>query len=294
MARIKVGLYHVAVTNDPPRTIRDVLAAVGALPNDASRARTLSENEPVRPRRLDPQEDHCSGEFTRIQVVAELPLSNAAGQEDTLRFNPGDPTPCDHTAFLFDYMSNVLHIDEHASGVTHAAFARYIQAVGELQSVVATPIIALDEMIKFERQQTFSKITVSLAGMDNAEYLRNLGFDQPQIMALTQFLRAPKLKLEAKITSRRRDPEGLDRVRETVNALLRLPRKQLKKLIVEGHEDGGADFPVDFIKGRIKYEVNLGEGPIADADRHRTVREAWMQNRDALRNRFRPDANQQG
>jgi hypothetical protein len=294
VAKIKVGLYHVAVTNDPPQTVREVLVAVGALPNDASRARTISENEPVRPRRLDLQQDYCFGEFTRIRVLNELALSNAAGQENVLHFNPGDPTPCDHTPFLFDYLSNVLHLDEHASGVTHSAFARYVQTVGELQSVIATPIINLDEMIKFERQQTFSKITVSLAGMDNAEHLRHLGFDQQQIMALTQFLAAPKLKIEAKITSRKRDPEGLDRIRETVTALLRLPPKQLKKLVVEGREDGGDDFPVDLIKGRIKYEVDvdLNQGGIADAERHRAVREAWIRNRDELRNRFRPNPNQ--
>ena len=297
MARIKVGLYHVAVRHDPPKTVREVLVAVGALPDDASRARTISENEPLRPRTLNLQQDHCSGEFTRIRLVNELPLSNAAGREDTLHFGPDDPTPCDHTAFLFDYESNVLHVDEHQGGVTHAAFGRYIQAVGELQSVVATPILKMDEMIKFQRQQTFSRITVSLAGMDDAEHLRNLGFNQEQIMALTDFLSAPKLKLEARITSRRRDPEGLSRIRETVNALLNLPSRQLKKLIVEGREEGAEeDFPVDLIKGRIKYEVevNLDQGGIADADRHRAVREAWIRNRDELRARFRPEANQQG
>jgi hypothetical protein len=297
MARIKVGLYHVAVTNDPPKTVREVLTVVGALPNDASRARTISENEPVRPRSLNLQQDHCSGEFTRIQVVNELALSNAAGREDTLRFGPGDPTPCDHTPFLFDYMSNVLHIDEHYGSVTHAAFARYVQAVGECHSVAALPIISLDAMTKYARQQTFSRITVSLAGMDNAEYLRNLGFNQRQILDLTDFLQAPKLKLEASITSRKHDPEGLNRIRETVEALLSLPSKQLKKLIVEGREeDGTEDFPVDLIKSRIKYElqVNLEQGGIADADRHRAVREAWIRNRDELRNRFRPEANQQG
>ena len=294
MARIKVGLYHVAVTNDPPKTVRDVLTAVRALPNDESRARTISENEPVRPRVLNLSEDHCTGEFTRIQIMNELSLSNVAGREATLTFGPDDPTPCDHTAFLFDYPSNVLFIDEHSGGVTHAAFARYIQSVGELRSVTATPIMTMDAMIQYARQQTFSKITVSLAGMDRADYLRNLGFDQPQILALTDFLQAPKLKLEASITSRRKDPEGLNRIRETVTALLRLPPKQLKKLIIEGREEGGTvDFPVDLIKNRMKYEVNLGEGPIADASRHRTVRDAWIAHRDELRNRFRPEPNQQ-
>lgn len=297
MARIKVGLYHVAVTNDPPKTVREVLAAVDALPNDASRARTISENEPVRPRILDAQQDHCAGEFTRIQIVNQLQLSNTAGQEKILKFEPGDPTPCDHTAFLFDYASNVLHIDEHYGGVTHAAFARYVGAVGELQSVAATAIISLDAMIKYARQKTFSKITVSLAGMDNAEHLRNLGFNQQQIIALTDFLSAPKLKLEASITSRKRDPDGLNRIKETVAALLSLPSKQLKKLVVEGREEGGSeDFPVDLIKGRLKYEleVNLEKGGIADADRHRAVREAWTRNRDELRNRFKPEPSQPG
>jgi hypothetical protein len=192
-------------------------------------------------------------------------------------------------------MSNVLHIDEHSGGVTHAAFARYVQAVGEVRAVSALPIFRLDAMIKYARQQTFSKITVSLAGMDNAEHLRNLGFNQEQIMGLTEFLSAPKLKLEASITSRRQDPEGLNRIRETVTALLNLPPTQLKKLVVEGREeDGTEDFPVDLIKGRIKYELNLEQGGIADADRHRAVREAWIQNRDELRNRFRPEPNQQG
>lgn len=295
MGRIKVGLYHVVVRNESPKTVREILAAVGELPNDASRARTISENEPVRPRNLSVQQDHVFGEFTRIQVLNELALSNTAGLEDTLRFSPGDPTPCDHTAFLFDYLSNVLHIDEHAGCVTHAAFARYVQSVGEVQSVSATPIVSIEEMIKYERQQTFSKITVSLAGMDNADLLRNLGFNQQQIMALTDFLGAPRLKFEAKITSRKHEPEGLHRVRETVDALLRLPPKQLKKLVVEGREEeGGADFPVDLIKGRMKYEVevNSGEGGIADADRRRAVREAWTQNRDELRNRFRPESYQ--
>src|ERR1700681_1256064 len=129
MARIKVGLYHIAVTNDPPKTVRKVLMAVGALPNDESRARTISENEPIRPRQLDLRQDHCFGQFTRIQLVGELALSNTAGRENTIRFGPGDPTPCNHTAFLFDFQSNVLHIDEHQGAVTHAAFARYIQAV---------------------------------------------------------------------------------------------------------------------------------------------------------------------
>jgi hypothetical protein len=297
MARIKVGLYHIAVTNDPPKTIREVLTAVGALPNDESRARTISENEPIRPRQLDLQQDHCSGQFTRIQLLGELALSNTAGRENTIRFGPGDPTPCNHTAFLFDFRSNVLHIDEHQGAVTHAAFARYVQAVGELRSAVATPIISLDAMTKYNRQRTFSKITVNLAGMDNAEYLRNLGFNQQQILSLTDFLSAPKLKLEASITSRKKDPEGLNRIRETVSALLSLPPKQLKKLVVEGREeDGTADFPVDLIKGRMKYEleVNLDQGGIADADRSRAVREAWIRNRDELRNRFRPEANQQG
>lgn len=267
---------------------------VGALPNDASRARLISQNEPVRPRSLDLNPDHCTGEFTRIQVLNELPLSNTAGREDTLRFGPDDPTPCNHTVFLFDYMSNVLHIDEHYGSVTHAAFARYIQAVGELRSVSATPIIGIDAMIKYHRQETFSKITVSLAGMDNAEYLRGLGFNQTQILALTDFLSAPKLKLEASITSRRQDPEGLGRVRETVEALLHLPPKQLKKLVVEGREkDGTDDFPVDLIKGRMKYEIELelDQGGISDADRYRAVREAWTRNRDELRERFRPEPN---
>jgi len=298
MPRIKVGLYHVAVKNDPARTVREVLTAVGAMPNDVSRARTISENEPVRPRSLNLQEDHCSGVFTRIRILRQLALSNAAGREDTLRFQPGDPTPCDHTPFLFDYRSNVLHIDEHAGGVTHAAFARYIQSVGELQSVQASVIISQEDLIRFQRQQTFSKITVSLAGMDNAEYLRNLGFDQRQIMALTHFLGSPKLKLEASITSRKREPEGLNRIKETVAALLTLGPKQLKKLVVEGREDEETqDFPVDLIKGRIRYEVDVNlnqEGEIADADRHAAVREAWIRNRDALRQRFRPEANQQG
>jgi hypothetical protein len=289
MARIKVGLYHVAIRNDPPATVRQVLTVVGALPNDASRARTISQNEPVRPRNLNLQEDHCSGEFTRIQLVTELPLSNSAGREATLTFGPDDPTPCDHTAFLFDYTSNVLHIDEHQGHVTHAAFARWVQVVGELEAVAASPIISLDAMMKYERQQTFSKITVSLAGMDNAEYLRSLGFNQQQILSLTDFLSAPKLKLEASITSRKRDPEGLNRIRETVAALLSLPSKQLKKLVVEGREeDGTKDFPVDLIKGRMKHEeeVNSEQGGIADADRHRAVREAWIRNRDELRRRF--------
>jgi hypothetical protein len=295
MARVKVGLYHVAVHHDPPTTVRQVLAAIGALPNDASRARTISENEPVRPRRLDLQPEYCEGEFTRIQLVDEMPLSNTAGRESVLQFAPGDPQPCDHTVFLFDYLSNVLHIDEHRGAVTHSGFARYIQAVGELQGVLATAIISQDAMIRFARQENFSKITVSLAGMDDAGYLRNLGFNQETILALTNLFHAPKLKLEMSISSRRRDPEGLGRIRETVTALLNLPSKQLKKLIVEGREDGGAeDFPVDLIKGRIKYEteVNLEEGRIADAQRYRAVREAWTRNRDELRQRFRPDPNQ--
>lgn len=291
MARIKVGLYHVAVRHDPPRNVRDVIAAVGTLPNDASRARTLSENEPFRPRRLDIQADHCIGEFTRIRAVNELPLSNAAGREDVLRFEPGEPAPCDHTVFLFDYLSNVLHIDEHPHGVTHAGFARYIQAVGELASVVATAIISQDAMRRFGRQETFSKITVSLAGMDNAAHMRNLGFNQTEILALTELFQAPKLKLELSITSRRRDPDGLARVRETVLNLLNLPSRQLKKLVVEGREEiAGDDFPVDLIKGRIKYEteVESDQGRIADAERYRAVREAWSRNRDELRERFNP------
>jgi hypothetical protein len=150
----------------------------------------------------------------------------------------------------------------------------------------------MDALIQFEKQKTFSKITVSLAGMENAEYLRNLGFNQQQILGLTEFLHAPKLKLEARITSRKRDPDGLNRIRETVSALLTLPKKQLKKLVVEGREEGGEeDFPVDLIKGRIKYEVNSNQ-EITDADRHRAVREAWVANRDELRGRFRPEADQ--
>jgi hypothetical protein len=134
--------------------------------------------------------------------------------------------------------------------------------------------------------------------MDNAEYLRNLGFNQQQILDLTDFLSAPKLKFEASITSRRRDPQGLNRIWETVQALLRLPPKQLKKLVVEGRGEGEEeDFPVDLIKGRIRYslEVNLDQrGGIADADRYRAVREAWTTNRDELRGRWRPEPNQQG
>jgi|ERR1017187_6892014 hypothetical protein len=297
MARIKVGLYHIAVRHDPPRTVREVLEAVTALPNDASRARVLSENEPFRPRRLDLQQDHCIGEFTRIQAVNQLPLSNAAGREGTIQFAPGEPTPCDHAVFLFDCLSNVLHIDEHPHGATHSGFARYIQAVGELNAVTASPIIGLDAMLKFQRQQTFSKITVSLAGMDHADHLRNLGFNQKEILALTALFRAPKLKMELGITSRKQDPEGLARIRETVTSLLALPAKQLKKLVVEGREEGEVeDFPVDLIKGRVKYEteVELEEGRIGDAQRYRAVREAWTRNRDELRQRFSPAPNQQG
>ena len=109
MPTIRVGLYHVAVRHDPPKTVREVIATVIELPNDGSRARTISENEPVRPRKLNIENDYCWGEFTRIKVLSEMPLSNAAGKEDTLKFAPGDPTPCDHTAFLFDYESSVLH-----------------------------------------------------------------------------------------------------------------------------------------------------------------------------------------
>jgi hypothetical protein len=70
------------------------------------------------------------------------------------------------------------------------------------------------------------------------------------MMALTEFLSAPKLKLEASIVSRKHDPEGLNRIRETVTALLALPSKQLKKLVVRGREvDGTVDFPVDL--GRV-------------------------------------------
>jgi hypothetical protein len=240
--------------------------------------------------------DHCLGEFTRIQAVSELPLSNAAGRESTIQFAPGEPTPCDHTVFLFDYTSNVLHIDEHPHGVTHTGFARYIQAVGELDHVAATPIIGMDAMIRFERQQIFSRITISLAGMDNAQNLRNLGFDQNEILALTALFQAPKLKLELGIRSRKRDPEGLARVRETVRNLLNLPREQLKKLVVNGREEGATeDFPVDLIKGRIKYEteVELEQGRIADAQRYRAVREAWTRNSDELRRRFNPAPDQQ-
>jgi len=265
------------------------------MPNDASRARTLSDNEPFRPRRLDIQQDHCIGEFTRIQLVNELPLSNAAGREATIQFAPGEPAPCDHTVFLFDYLSNVLHIDEHRNGVTHAGFARYIQSVGELNAVIATPIIGIDAMVRFQRKDTFSKITIGLAGMDNATHLRNLGFNQTEILALTELFQAPKLKLELSISSRKHDPEGLARVKETVMTLLNLPPRQLKKLVVEGREEGeDEDFPVDLIRGRIKFEteVELDQGRIADAQRYRAVREAWIENRDELRERFNPASDQ--
>jgi len=289
MAYLRIGLYHLAVQNNPARTVSDVLAFVQNLPNDASRSQTLSATEDMRPRSLQRDNEVWIGEFTRIHKIDTLPLTHPSGQERVLEFGPDDPHPSEHTVFLFDPQSNVLHIDEHAGAVTHAGFARYIQAVEQLRSVSATPIIGADAMMRFARQENFSRITVSLAGMDNAEYLRSLGFNQEELLRLIDLFNAPKVKLEMSIASRKHDPEGLARVRETVGALLNLPSKQLKKLVVEGREQGGSeDFPVDLIKGRVKYikEVELDQGRIADADRYRAVREAWERNRDELRGRF--------
>lgn len=290
MAAVKVGLYHVSIQNEPPKTVEQVLSSIGSLPNDKSRARMISDDEPVRARTVDVKDDHCTGELTRIDDVTEMPLSNVAGKEGTLHFGPEDPKPCKHTIFLFDFVSNVLHLDEHRGSVTHAAFARYLQAAGEVQSVAAMPIIRLDAMELFAKQETFSRISVSLAGMGNAAHLRGLGYTDETILNLTNLFHAPKLKLDMRIVSRKQDAEGLARIKETVASLLALPSKQLKKLVVEGKEQNGDEyFPVDLIKSRMRFELELSsrKEDITDADRYRAVREAWTRHRDELRGRFK-------
>ncbi len=284
---IHVGLYKVICRPQGETTIPDIIATVNALPDNETRAFMLAD-EPIRPRRLELNQDHCFADFVRIRLVNEMDLADVRGQEDVIHFTPEGLHPAEKTAFVYDNESGVLFLQE-GRGITAASLARYFKSVGRLDSVQALPVLKLDALERFQRQRRFTLFKVKLAGLDNATLLRELGLTNHELIRMAHQYRAPTATVQLQLD--RRDEGSLRSVLETVTALLPLPRKNLKSMLVKGGEEGEEEFLVDFIRDRMVYSVPLdtGEEP-TDAQRYNAVLGAWQEHRTELRNRFRANA----
>lgn len=299
MAKLKVGIYHVAIDQGKADTVPNLFRHIETLPDDHSRTVMLSD-EPIRPRRgqIKFNPEYCLVDFSRIRQIGELPLSDIHGAEDKIVFEPGGKHPAERTAILFDAQSSCLFVHEHAGGISAAAFGRYFSSVGNQANgtpmkVKVDPVLKHEALLRFAKQKHHTRIKVRLAGMDDTSFLEKQGEAAKPLLSMINFFGAPVLKVEASIGAAKEEPAPwLSNIGETVTALLGLrSTKQLKQLVVLGHEDGeAADFPVDFIKDRITFtwEVeSVKQRVITDAERYRAVTEAWRANQAELRDRFR-------
>lgn len=293
--QLRVGIFRLSIQNQTPISLKDVIAQISSSPLD--KKLTLSADEPIRPRKLEICSEYCLGDFTKIRRVDEMHLTDLSGNEETMRFGPNSKRPSEFTAFLFDSTSSCLFVHEHQYGITHASIGRYFQLATGAHRLQFQPVLRIGTDDWLEKQHHFSRIKIVLAGIENADFLRDQGLGTNRILGLLNAYQAPTVWIDLRMGKSDDDRGGLSEVKSTVKALLPFTGRggKVKQLIVSGSESREAEeFPVNFIKDRLTFhwDVECSRGSLpSDADRYRAVTEAWTKFGQELRRRFAASSN---
>jgi hypothetical protein len=285
---LRVGVYRLTWVKQPLMSLKDIVAAIQSLPNDESRASTLTD-DPIRPREIITHDDHCLMDFNRIRQTDHIKTSDLKGNEGEVKF--GDLKPSERTAVLLDPSSQVMFVHEHAWGIGHTTIAKYLKAAAKLDSIRSGIVLRKGGLERLH-DKSLRSMKVRLAGIGNAKTLESIGDGDAAILLLLQAFRAPDATIKVSIDSEKES--YLDNILETASALIGWnslfgKRRPVKEILVTTDGDEGADAHVNLMKDRISHleaiDLEAGKEP-TDAQRYRAVVEAWKAHGDELRGMY--------
>lgn len=258
MARMmKVDFYRVDEPNgfDFQRLLTDVYA----LPPEA-RNRT-GTSWPMRLQECTCDRGVIEGDMLKIRMD-EVPLkASLYGSTRPIDLND-DEGIGEETAFYYFVPWRVLLLQRNKHAVSASAFTWYFNHIisNDGPIIELTPILRSDILQRLAQMTIMRKLNVKIAGIDNADILRNEGFGVEAIINLNNVFAAPTVSVSVSM-GRRRGTLSVDNVRETIKRLLRVSGRDdrhLKKLAVEAQEDY-AHTPelLDILKSRIVEEINV-------------------------------------
>ena len=170
--------------------------------------------------------------------------------------------PC---AFLFDSELNIV-VFQRSPHVSHAAFARLVNWASDT-AFFFLPVLNEGAMTRLEKLQKPRRFVLTVASPQAAEYFNDLESSLKGLAPFVRELAGGRVRIEVGVLQKSQHLSK-DAILYTVGALLdRLDDERLEKLEVDGEDEKGNNYVVDFIDGQLRGHEALA----ATAPRHTDI-----------------------
>lgn len=289
-AKIHVDFYTVEIPDDKP-TFDSIMNTVMALPE--VRRHILRHNEPVKLEHGRRSINRWEGDLTRIRMRQIPPKSSTLHPSVALDLS-ADEGLGEENAFIYDVSTRVLAIQRNRLGVGSAAFTEFFEQMGPAPGIVLHPIMPrreVDALLK--KLESIRRINVRVAGMGNAQALKDVDGDVHHLTALAEALGAPSVELVFSMQyARGTMPVG--KVRQFFRTLFRLDKEnqlQLQKAEIAGKDDADAKSEIlDLLEARMVevVDVKTSERHFSSETRLQAVIAAWERRKGELEQMLTP------
>ena len=199
-----------------------------------------------RMRNLPPTGDSRTGSLDRL----------------TLSDHQSVAEPC---AFLYDSELNIV-VFQRSPHVSHAALARLINWAADT-AFFFLPVLNEDAMTRLEKLQKPRRFVLTVASPQAAEYFDDLESSLKGLAPFVRELAGGRVRIDVGVLQKSQYLSK-DAILYTVGALLdRLDDERLEKLEVDGEDEEGNNYIVDFIDGQLRGHEALA----ATAPRHTDI-----------------------
>ena len=287
MRKFQIGFYRSDI---PTPLIVSKLQELSAQARPRDRTRTASIDEDtvvlLRNITLDTGDDYLL-DFSRLSNTESQMLSDLDGNEECLSFGPGK-RPAFFTVCMYNPVTRVVAIHETQPGISASMLVKYwMKLIPHNPRFSFDPILETAAQERILRSGMISKFTVSLASMGNSRELAQQGFSDEEIMRLSSYYLAPSLSVTLKAGREPNSSLNLQKIRELLGDLFKLPRKNVKRLSITAADDVGDLQVVDLLRCRLVERVDTcSKSEETHDSRYRAIREGWGNRKNELLGRY--------
>jgi hypothetical protein len=285
VVKAKIDFYKVQMPEAARQTLRQVLAAVAAVPADQRTAEVFDTH--LRLHEAATAVSSVEAEFIRIRMDAIPIKASLAGDVGALGLED-DEGIGEETACLFDTHLNVLVIQRNRYGASLSCILRYLEIKAGFTdgSIYVEPIILPDALARLAKMTVLRKFKIQVAGTNNLRAFQDVDAGLGQLVKLGQGFSAPVIELALSMGHKHGEMDG-EGLKQFIRKVFRGFRNgnEITKLEVSGRSDDDASEAFDLLDSRMIELVELEpneERRIPYAARRAAVHQAWRAKRAQL------------